>query len=250
MQSKKPYIKKQYKKSMPLPKTKTDDIQNKQITSLQKKLKKLEGEPEIKHVDEFNGLAAITNAGLFDTPLTPNPRQGTSDIQRIGDEIQLTSMRIKCNFKGSTALMGPSRIRFIVLWDKQFAGALPPVFTSVNPNAIFDDSIVTDGTLSPRNQNTIDRYEFLHDKIYTLNPNFALQVTAVGAVTTTTQSIPYSRYVDKYFKTAKKVKFVADAGAVTDLAGNVPLLLWISDQAVVANQPILSFSIRINYKDC
>lgn len=221
--------------------TKKDTLQDKKLDNLTKAVKRIEGEAELKWVDEYSAGTPVSNAGiLVNIPLSPAPVLGDGVNNRQGNAIQMTSWHIKALFLNNPSPVDPTRIRCLVVVDKEFDG-VPPTLLNV-----LDTTTIADLTIAPRNHNLIDRFKILYDKTFYLQPAVIFDVDIAG---TTTAVIRRGKMINIFLKIRHKIQFVSSTGTTLDLTGYVPLFYAVSDRAPLTTEPIMTFSGRVMYKD-
>lgn len=226
-----------------------DAIQNKQIINLKKEITGLKKEIEVKIADEYSAITPLTTSGLLTTPLSPAPGQGATGIQRVGDEIFVTSWQIKGHYFANQSTNGPTRMRMIIFIDKEYAQADPILLRSVNNNSLLDNTIITDPTLSPFNQDTRNRFKILKDWTVSIQPIMLNTWTnnAVGTNNSVVAVVGRAKEFHFYIPIRKRIRFVQSTGTKADLIGPQPLMAVFTDQT--ANFPNINFSGRINFQD-
>lgn len=223
--------------------TRKDMLQDKQLKNLNKKIKRVEKDAEVKWVDEYSANNIVNNVGLVNNPLSPNPIQGDGVSNRQGNVITITSWHIKAIFLSQPGFIGPTRIRCMVVIDLQFNGANP-----VLGGTILDNTTITDLTLSPRNMNQVKRFKIIYDKMFYLQPYTVQDYDPVTGNTSTVVSRGHS--INIFNKIRHRIQFVSNGGTTADLTGFVPLFYVVSDRAVLSGQePVMAYSGRVNYKD-
>lgn len=227
----------------PMAKTKKDQVQDKQIKSLKKKVKKIEYNEETLFNDSAQASVNIVETGaLVGLGFIPGLiQQGDGDSQRTGDQISTTSLLFRGTISSATAKLTPSFVRMIVFWDSQANGAAPSV--SGTANSLMLGSATVPGHLDFRNQDTIKRFSILYDKTYVLQPQQYLTDTA-GTITA---NEVVSKYISKRIKLGRKIYYSGSTGAAADLVSNNICIAFISDNTT--NPPILSYNCRLYYKD-
>lgn len=224
--------------------TKKDQIQDKQIMNIKKKIKKIEYNEEVLYVDVSSiGAVAIPETGLqlAGGGIAQAIERGDDPDQRQGNEITTTSLLFKANIQSNTAKLTPSRVRCVVYWDSQANGAVN--VTSGTANSLMEASGSVDGTLDMRNQETIDRFTILMDKVYTLNPQLELTTTA-GTVTA---NQPVSINISKRFRLGRKIQYSGSGNGIVDLVKNNICVVLISDSNT--NPPTCTSALRLYFKD-
>lgn len=224
--------------------TKKDQMQDKQISNIKKKIKKIEYNEEVKYVDVSSlGAVPIPETGLQLSAggIAQAIERGDDPDQRDGNEIVTTSLLFKADIRTNTAKLTPSRVRCVVYWDSQANGAVN--VTSGTANSLMEASGLVDGTLDMRNQETIDRFTILMDKVYTLNPQLELTTTA-GTVTA---NQPVSLSISKRFRLGRKIQYSGTGNGMADLVKNNICVVLISDSNT--NPPTCSSILRLYFKD-
>lgn len=230
--------------------TKKDLEQNRQIIKIEKKLKKLDKEPELKWTDEYNASFVVPNTGLVYNILTPGPVQGVGPNNRIGNQINMTSLMTKILLLSNASSLDPTRYRVLIVIDKEFEIGNPQLGGAPTSSAILDNSVVTDLTLSPRNFNNIKRYKIVYDKVFIQNPQTLLDYDPVTGNTTLYTRM--SKYLTIHLKMKHRLQFLGPTNTIAELTGTVPLLYIVSDRTGVAGagEPLATVAQRIYYKDC
>lgn len=234
------------------PAKKIDDKQNKALESLDRRLARVEGETEVKYADEYTGSSVVSTGGNFSVPVTPAPRRGTGPNDRVGDEIFLTSWHVKLQVLTNQELVGGTVMRFIFFIDKMNDGAQPPLFTwnggvLVSPRGLLETELITDPTKAFYNQDARDRYKIMHDELVVLNPAVHMESAPDGGNWEVTEVARRAWVKEFFFPIRKKIRYTQDLGLITDLIGNVPYFVALSNQTTYP--PTIQFSGRIYFKD-
>lgn len=213
--------------------------------ALAKKVKHIENDlMELKWFDYAFGPTNIPVAGLIlEGHLLIT--QGDSVNTRTGNIINPTSLMVKLHLNPDSDNVQATRIRVVAFWDRQVNG-VSPTLVNVN-NGLLDNTTITDTTITPRNYNTIDRYKIFYDKMFTFNPIMAESLTTAGAVQTVTTVVSLEKTIMKNWKLNRKLKYDANAGAMTDLVSNGVFVALFSDQGT--NIPQVTGGIRMYYRD-
>lgn len=227
----------------PVAKTKKDQVQDKKIKNLNKKIKKIEFLDETKFVDTA-AIVTIPETGRLVSTLNYGILQGDGASTRDGNQVNTSSLIIRAVFATDVDKVSPSRVRMIVFWDKQCNGADATVSAGAGSTvALMTASATVDGTLDHRNQLTIRRYDIIYDKVWTLNPQ--LKLTEAAGTVTDNQII--SMHISKRFKLGRRLYYSASAGAITDIVSNSINVVFISDND--AEPPTVNYNMRLYYKD-
>lgn len=209
--------------------------------SLNKKIKHIENNlMELKFIDQF---VATTTSGAGTSDYLTGTAQGDTNSNRQGNVINPTSIQWKVDIFADPLLLGCSRVRMILFWDRQPNGAVPVLTGAATAQSLLDIGVVTDSTLAPRNFNTIDRYHILIDKVYVMNPQVVL-LTAAGA---TTQVVPMQKTIHHVHKLSRLVKYDNTSAAITASVSNALHAAYFTD--VGATQPSVQCSYRLYFRD-
>lgn len=181
--------------------------------------------PEVKWFNiEVNTPASVGNTlgatSTINRLLNPIP-QGVSQSQRIGDQVNNRSIHMRLLLERGAV---DSVCRVILFWslDGAFAAAGPIQITNLLENPL--------NWKSPLNKDYGKSFWVRYDKTYTL---------AAG------QS---ALQVDEIFRSLKCVtEYQSDAS--TDPSQNALYIAFISNQLQIADQPLVSFTTRVNYTD-
>lgn len=175
--------------------------------------------------------------------------QGVNKEQRVGDSINVTSITFRFVIVPDILLVLNTNIRCIVFWDRQVNGALPDLTGSVD--SLLDDNAgtIANPLFQYQALSTQARYKILFDKIYQINPTMINEVQndIPPATNNTLNIVPNNRYVTKYIKTSRAVKYVNSTTAITSLSTNGLYVAFFTD--LPANQPAITGSARIVYRD-
>lgn len=137
-----------------------------QLARSLKSLRRKVNDVEIKHYHErFNSVVAT--AGIFSLPRAlTDPSEGTSDATRIGDEITLREVAIRCRFSETgTYSSGPIPVRVVVF---RWTGNSEPLAQEImEESGIFAGSSPID---VPYVEENSEYYKILDDKTWILTP--------------------------------------------------------------------------------
>lgn len=173
---------------------------------------------EKKYFDVFANNTAISTTGFILDSLNKVP-QGTTDVTRIGNKINITNINFRIAFSlddAGTGTLVNGHCRTIIYIDKQANGAA----------AAADDILITTGTPGQtalwkyRNMDQTDRFVILKDKIYSCD------VISANVLHTAQGS-------SRWFKFSKKcdipIHFSSTTGAITEIRSNNIGMLFVSD---------------------
>jgi len=151
---------------------KEDKVQNKAIASLSKKVSQLIKQPELKWYDTNSSVTTVSSVGVWYNNISKNIVTGTTDNNRIGDQIRGYSLHVK-----GTLSINPSVplsvVRIILVQYKQsYYTSAPDIgyLLADNVNAI----------RSYYDQEQKQHFNILYDKVYNLSvqakPNVYLKI--------------------------------------------------------------------------
>lgn len=183
---------------------------------------------------KFGYYAPATTTILSGVPtmalLFGNMFVGPSILQRIGQKITLTSLRIRLAVEANP--VNPCRFRFLVVRDKNANGSLPP--SAVDP---LMDKTVTSGWLSDFDPATVSqRYQVIWDR------TMSLQVA--GGST----NLPAKHYVKlSSFKKRPIIYNGNNSGTIGDI--NKGAIVFFAFTDATANGPTYTLELSAKYKD-
>lgn len=208
--------------------------------TLSKKVRHIENNLiELKFKDEYAATTAIPAASSQVFNGFQLMQQGDTASTRTGNVIQAVSIIFRFAISTLDTLVRSTRVRVTVFWDTQANGAAPTAGT------VYDTSVVTDTTVAPRNQQNINRYIFLWDKIVTLNLMMALVTTPASGVVANTVSV--TKDFVKHIKLSRQIRYDGNAGTIADLRSNVLYIAFTAAQ--VTNTVVEDFSARLYFRD-
>lgn len=241
-----------------MPYKRVDYRQNRQLHNLDKRIKKIEKETEVKYVQAgFTLTADVDPAGSGSSGsliLLNGISQSIAFGGRIGEEVFITGMTLRGLIVNQTARVTYSTCRLIIFWWK------PPIDVAVStttPRVVGDSNsgevvIINDNSSAtapviyyPYSMENVDTYDIVMDKVYTINPKTIAGFTpGTGATAALTQT---AINVKKKFRFGRKVRYINTGSGITDMAGNS---LWMTLVASNnANPPIFNGAYRVTFKD-
>lgn len=211
--------------------------------SLDKKIKKLQQDVELKYKDTYT-VDDIENTAQY--ILLNGIQQGDTTVTRTGGEIRCTSIHLRGVIQTDTAGLVSNSQRFLVVWDRQPNGAAPTLSGTVN--SILDVSIVTDLILAPYNYSALDRFKILYDKNFIINR----QIWKTQDVNNDVDSYCDQQIrFNKKIKLGRRVKYAVNstAGNITDIQTNSLYFIYVGDVAAASAGPELQLGTRLYFKD-
>jgi len=208
------------------PKTHTNRTKPKIKREIKREVKQaLAANQEIKIFD-VNLSAQSLTAGSTITTLS-NPPQGVGVRQRVGDDIELRSLRLNYQIVQLNAdIYSDSRI-IIFRWYPNTGLASPSLASILDNTAAI-------GLYSQYSWDTRDQYKILYDRTHSMS----------GTTAAPTSNSTISVMLHKVHVANLKIQFAA--GATT--GSNQIFALWISD-SVIAPFPLISWSTRLRFTD-
>lgn len=212
--------------------------------SLNEKIKKIQRNTELKFNDtEFADTASDDGLAIL---LVNGIDQGVQDTQRIGDELDITSMQFRMTITTDAGRIGPSIVRCIAFWDKQANGAVPITSFGVSALELLDGNTIAQPYLAPINYSMVDRYRIVYDKTFTLRPDMAATTTPASGVVAAV--VPVSMTIKGKIKLGRKVKYIASSGGIVDIGSNSLYFVWYTSNGALT-QPAIDCATRCYFKD-
>lgn len=220
--------------------------QDKKLASIDKKIRKIQGEAEVKYHDINATIAPITTAG--DLVLLNGMGQSASQTSgRIGAKVKSTSLQLHYTLVAPPSTsVDTDTIRLIVFWDNDAKGAAPAISgdpLTPPPALLSSQNGSGNEWLYPYQMETRDRFKVLWDKKFDFNPNLPIATTpATGVVT---DVLPIRKSGFKYIKLGKTVQYGDTTSDITGINNNSLYLLAIS----TSNNATILCNSRFCYKD-
>jgi len=214
--------------------SKKDQVQDKQLVSLNKKVHKINKIFELKHNDT---AASITPATTGTFQLLNGMAVGDTDVLRDGNDANATSIQWRMRVVGDVdAIAAGWCIRHIIFWDSQANGAAPALAD------VLDLTTITTGVLAPYNRNNQKRFKIIEDKSFVLNPTLATSgTTPITAVLSLRQMSHGKRSL------SRQVKYIGTGATIASIGTNSLYSVMISDANTDA--PVVQMGYRYFAKD-
>lgn len=258
------------KKKAAMARGSVDKAQNQLMDRMNKKLNELESAVETKYnisynsdaVSSYNGTDATTRADQI-VPIDIGVNQGTSDNERIGD--QVTFKHIDLNYRinlpqvrATEYSMDTTSVRVLLFWDSQPSTIAATGSINVSPvswhtllqmpnlDANQTNIQKTQVILSTKDWDQRKRFQIVYDKIHTFTSNDPQYNLGPRA---TTNSVSFS----KNYK-GQKLRYV-NGGTVVQ--NRKLYFAYISDSgiataapaALIARRPVINYNLRVLYDD-
>jgi len=215
-----------------------DRYQNRQIKNIKKELHRMKMNQETKYHETY--LAGQTPAITGSLNVLNAIAVGDDQVSRDGAECRCTSLRFILSYTSTIAAAGSVVFRVLIFWDTQCNGVVPTV--AGNPltgtTAVLNNRVTTDLVYAPRQLENADRFDFVYDKVHTINPNF--EISAAG------DPYPWDKHIIKNFKFNRIVQFDNTTGVVASMNKNALYVLVIAQDANVA---FYDLSAVVYFKD-
>lgn len=208
--------------------------------------------PELKFVDlakqtftmTQSGTGSTTGLNLFQTI------QGGAGYQRIGQRVQLKSLRIRGNLEGITAYTGVETGRFLVVYDRQANGAnakWEDVISSVTAAGASSSTELDSMNLANR-----ERFDILIDEQLYL-PGFQITAGVVASTTSlfgSTDKNPTMFNIDRFVNLKnREVHFNnTNGGSIADIQTG-SLQFFLVSSSVAQAKWTMDFTARIRFQD-
>lgn len=211
--------------------------------SLDRRIKKLEKEQEVKYADVFIANVTIPNEtgptwllyNLNSTTLGP-----AQNSQRVGTQCINQKLALRLAFQSQTLNIVDNRVRMVVFWFKN-ANTLAP-----NPSQLFDLAVITAPTYAPYNDQYADSFKVLYDKTFILKP-----LDWNGTTTTIGDRINLTKEI-KLWNRRTRYNTGAGAGTYVDIIDNSLFIAFMTSSnsgAAGVNNPSVEFGSRCFYVD-
>ena len=258
--SKRSYNKRYYKSN-----SKRNYKKNPTTRTLNKKIKKMQKQQEIKYIDNWEKIEARNepNASFPKSlPVLLNGLiLGTSAIERIGSAVTATSLSFRGyiyvpnlqNITNEDDLSRVPLVRMIIFWDES-ARDVPAIYGSPfsSQESLLDNSSGADIVFCPYNRSTRNRFKILYDKTFKF-PVTPI-ITTGGMVVSETNALPH-RVIQGKIKLNRIVQYSGVTDEIRDIARNALWCVCISTYDTKAAPPDDAYFIqanicfRFNYKD-
>jgi len=199
---------------------------SRRLRNAERKITALQDQAEFKFKDTYSNGPNWVSPGVIYCPHFIT--KGDDRNNRIADHITAKYLDICVKFThvaaGSTV---PTQYRLVIFWDTQTngVGASPWTTLSAANVSLLDDSIISAKILSPRNDNTKNRYHILHDEVTTINPQ-----------SSSTDS--WFMFEKRFWLGNANITYVGNLGDITDLSERSLQVLAFCSVATTA--PIIS----------
>lgn len=217
------------------------DYKSKPLKNLDKRVSKIEGEAELKHIDHYEN-----NLSVPDTPPEivhiSGISQGIDTSQRIGNEVNVTSLQFRAILRTNVLQLATSTVRMLIVKDKGPDGAAPSI------GQILDTTTISRTTIAPYNRNNSDRFKIIYDKLFSISPNGTRDSVDTAGNINADVLIEKELNFKKKFKMGHKMKFTGTGSGLSFVASNS--LLFIVLGALSTNVPTITIGTRMYYKDC
>lgn len=235
------------KKPLPHASKKVDAEQNKRIEGIEKKIKTIDRDIEVKWKDIINDTFVMTPVSVCQllNPLA----QGNSAITRIGDKVQSTSIQGRYAVFNDNDNLVPNIWRVIIFWDRGPKGAVPLVSDVLDLTTI--TSAAANTVYAPYNLKNVPRFKILYDLSGMLQVNQQLTTVLSGATTTTTAVLTQGSNIYHFKIPLKRIVNygLANAGDITDISQNALYALYLSDIPSGSQPPAIVIGTRFLFKD-
>lgn len=218
------------------PIVKKSPSQAQQIKTLQKSVRKIQRDEELKHKDTLISAVPAT-AGTF--TLLNDIAVGDLATSRDGNDINATSIQWRIRVVGDVDLaLNGMMLRHIIFWDAQANGAAPVLAD------LLDLNTVTVGVIAPYNRDNQKRFKIVYDTTSVLNAPFTTAFTVATGVTTAVYGVRMQDQGKRQL--ARVVKYDGTTAAIADIQTNSLYSVWISDANTDA--PICQSGFRFHFK--
>lgn len=227
--------------------------QDRRLKNIEKRVKKLQDETETKYCVR-QGTIAASPAGNVQT-LNEGISSGTTRINRIGQQITATSLKLRGYVIPSSNQYGNSVVRIIIFWwNDPLAGLATPVLAGNTLTADDEAMLATQGTAGgsslvqlPYSMETHQLFTVLYDKVHTATaPQFIITPAQVGPPPVNPVLPTELKFFKVHCKFNRKINYNGTSGNLNTMVGNGLFIAAISDHST---NPSVSYISRFCYKD-
>lgn len=228
------------KRDKTIPRNRKDANQDKRIMRVEKSLKSMKNEEELKYKDTALTSPTTTTANMDVINLLA---VGQSQVTRIGGQVHMTSVQWKFTATAASGVLLPITFRYMLVLDRQPNGALATFAGSplAGTIAILNNAVITQQSVAPIQYENIKRFRILKDKTISWNPQMSLQDANPA-----TAVVPFEKTISGYRKLGINTKYGDDTGTITDINTNALYLITYCDSV---NALITLGGTRIYYRD-
>jgi len=212
------------------------------ISTINQKIKRIQSAVELKYNDTLTTGTFVTTPTLV---LLNDLSVGVEPTARIGSKINATSIQFRAHVSTDSETLESTRMRFIIFWDRQANGVIPPILGNplTGDQGLLSIAVVTDPILAPYMMETQERFSIVYDKVHTINP-----MTTLPAAVQTAEVVPVSIQFKKKIPLSRVVKYDSnDDGGVDDIVSNSLYVTYFSDQDTTP--PNMELGTRFIFKD-
>lgn len=227
--------------------------QNRRIKNVEKNIRKMKAEEELKYHELNIVLNPILVTGtLF---VLNGIAQGGGQNQREGAQISTSSLKVDLwldtNFNNYGAAVHRSQqmIRILIFWDSQPNGADPPLLGDPFSNTIgvLDTRVTGNPIIAPYMTESNVRFRFLYDRVFDMNANFGFASEAGEPPTAVTYyGAPKFFHFKKKFRLGRVTQYLGTGSGIAAINKNSLFLAVISKEPSISS---MTGSFKVFYKD-
>lgn len=234
-----------FRRKMTMKGTKTEVTRKRvpRISTLNKKIKRIEDTRELKYHDSAAAGATVDDQGQL--YLLNGIQTGDTQYQRTGAEVQSTSIQIRGYFTNNELEINGIVFRMIIFWDRQCNGAAPLVVSNSagTPGLLYATSGGESVNL-PFMYETNDRFRVIYDKRFSINPKLVGNVTSGETDAVGRMRLAFKKKI----KLNRRVKYDDVNGVITDINTNSLWVVFLSNDTNT-NLPTIHYNARYYFKD-
>lgn len=212
------------------------------FANLDRRIRQIENEEELKYIDSFDtGFIPATGGAQQGAFFLLNPCV-TGDLhnQRDGSEITMTSIQYRLHLVTGTGTNTdfPTEFRVMLILDRQADVTQPTFYTSgvgSGSMGVLDNVVATPIIHAPYNRSASEKYKILQDEIFILTSQFA--------------GLEGAKFMTVHRKLGYKVKYTktAGTGSISDIITNS--LYFVVFNGSGNNNSSLTIGARVYFKD-
>lgn len=233
-----------------VPARRVDQVQNRRIRNLDKRVTKINNNIETKYVTNVIDFTADATSPVA-VQLNNGIVRGDAPYQRDGQLVIGTSLRFKGYLTSAGGSTRYSIARIIIFWCKTLLTGPPNVTgDTTSGTAALLNTYMTTGTgpvafALPYALEFIPHiFKPIYDKTIVLNPGAAVGTSGSSPITS---SISTARHIKINLRFNKKIRYDSTSGEISDMAGNSLWLVVIPNNDTLP--PVLSGVSRFCYRD-
>lgn len=228
---------------------------------LNKKIKKLQRDPELKFYDRWINFGSVTTNSVI--AACNDVGSGISQVERDGNEIRCTSLEIRGyafinnleTVVQKSDLYRVPLLRMLVFWDRSPNNDMPQLIgnsTATEDDSVLDNTDGADPVFLPYNRNTIDRFRVLYDKTFRFPQSPYVISGGYGEGKPDVNTVVPHLVINKRIKLSRKTRYSGPDPDYSDISENGLYVAFISTYDTDSGQNYavsVDILTRVNFYD-